>query len=1586
MQNGILVAKYTYDAAGNLRTKSVPAPRGDKFDVSLYEYDEYNRLIKTTETGTRGTGLIETTYAYYGDGLVREVTDTLDQSTEYLYDQRRQLTELKQTLDGVMSSSGSELSGVQTVSYYHYDAAGNLQSEASGLQNQMTTYTYDRDGRVIRKMLPDPDAGASLPALYVSYKYDTEGNQISESLPRPKNQIASAPTGHNFYDEAGRLIRSEGPAVTATVNGSQTLSATFTAYEYYADGAVKTVRDGFAVSPGTTEPEDTGLRDDDVVRTWTTTVYDKLGRIKNTTTGGLGIIEATTSVEYLKPSDNPSPPINDTLAVSWEKTTAPPIDGLPCVTWSYYDQYGRLIRTVLPDPDGSGTLPITSICYSYNADGTVAEQWQEAGTDTTHRNWTKFSYDAVGQLIHKRDAKGTVAGYRYDALGRVELELTAGGMQLVYGYDALGNVTSIERRDVSTGRRVEGLVDENFGYDHQGHLIYHTDQHGDRVDYQYDALNRNVKETEPDVSFVSDALPNYDGLPKLREHQFNNLGFEDEAFEDGVAIEFKDFDELGRAQQIQKKISGTGTSDTKYELDPAGNVTRVTDSAGNVTTYEYDGLGRVRREGINVANSSSSTSTDFRTYDYDAAGNLKQFTDRDGRITTFTYDALGRKLIKTSKDPNDSTIGKVEFTYDSDGNLASAGSWTYDVNRPANDRFVQVSNYQYSNYDSRGRAGTVVETVSAFGASKTVTFTYDFDNRLYGAERQVDSARSGYTVTATGDGATYYTNAYQFDAAGREVFAEQDAEGDGDDKLIVHEYFASGGPTPSDNVTPFAAYRELVTRSSKVDGAFQVSLMTSTFYEKDDTYLIRRIEHLKADGTALTIGGKQVLYQYNYDVSDRLRRSIDRTNSDSNPITHYSDSVVTGSGMVSDYSQITTARAGKTTGIGYDMEGHVTRLTDDGIIDDDSYVLTWDADNRISKLVIGTSNTIYFYYDAFGNLVAQRNGSATDLLLFDGGVNTLKFVKSDSSSEASLVARSFYSASGELAALDKLAVGYFNTYWTLADKDGTIRELVQTAGATLLVAFAVNFADDGRLELPYGMPLEAVRSEGRQYVAAFEGFYDGKTWSSYFLDGRSLSVVAPAGQFLYGARDSNGVSGLSSWDSFLLGAAESMQLNSYMDVFQGVMSAGGVIPGFGAIFDLANTAIYFGRGKTADGWISLASAVPGFGDLFALGRGVKTAATIGITLRQVARATALSLASNYAEQRAKMAFGRQQEFEWEQSAGAMVSAMTLGFSTVGIGRWMEASKSPVLRAAVMGSGTGVSGALGDATTQFGAIASGRQDSYNALQGGIAFAGGAISGLAGNMAGVFDKTCFSGEMPMIARNDQGWKRADEVQANDYLASRDEHDPEAPVVWNRVEEVFVAQGEIWELEWNGRTIRTTAEHPFYVRELGWTPARELKPGQLLATMDGRYLPLTALVSTGKIETVYNFRIAQGHTYFVGMSEWAAALWAHNACVYESRDPKTGKVLYVGIADRGKTTTFPQRSQAADARTGIAGKKVPGTDGMTPKQVAAIEQALIAHHGRTIDGSGTLDNKYRGVYLSAANLRYGRALLKRIGYDGI
>ena len=141
-----------------------------------------------------------------------------------------------------------------------------------------------------------------------------------------------------------------------------------------------------------------------------------------------------------------------------------------------------------------------------------------------------------------------------------------------------------------------------------------------------------------------------------------------------------------------------------------------------------------------------------------------------------------------------------------------------------------------------------------------------------------------------------------------------------------------------------------------------------------------------------------------------------------------------------------------------------------------------------------------------------------------------------------------------------------------------------------------------------------------------------------------------------------------------------------------------------------------------------------------------------------------------------------------------------------------------------------------------------------------------------------KACFAADAPM--RTPGGSVRADAVAAGMNLLSRDEFDPEGAVVAKAVEEVFVRQGLITDLRAGGRTIRSTFEHPFFVDGKGWTPLNRIAAGDAVWTEAGGWVGVDAVEETGEWETVYNFRIADFHTYFVGCDEWGFSVWAHNA----------------------------------------------------------------------------------------------------------
>ena len=139
-------------------------------------------------------------------------------------------------------------------------------------------------------------------------------------------------------------------------------------------------------------------------------------------------------------------------------------------------------------------------------------------------------------------------------------------------------------------------------------------------------------------------------------------------------------------------------------------------------------------------------------------------------------------------------------------------------------------------------------------------------------------------------------------------------------------------------------------------------------------------------------------------------------------------------------------------------------------------------------------------------------------------------------------------------------------------------------------------------------------------------------------------------------------------------------------------------------------------------------------------------------------------------------------------------------------------------------------------------------------------------------------CFRRGTPF--RTPDGSKPVEQLRKGDKVLSRAELDPLGHVEAKEVEEVFVRLGRVMLLRVSGREIGTTSEHPFWVKDRGWIAAGELKAGDLLASEEnGRWLTVDGVKDTGRYESVYNIRVADYHTYFVGELDWDFAVWAHN-----------------------------------------------------------------------------------------------------------
>ncbi len=158
-----------------------------------------------------------------------------------------------------------------------------------------------------------------------------------------------------------------------------------------------------------------------------------------------------------------------------------------------------------------------------------------------------------------------------------------------------------------------------------------------------------------------------------------------------------------------------------------------------------------------------------------------------------------------------------------------------------------------------------------------------------------------------------------------------------------------------------------------------------------------------------------------------------------------------------------------------------------------------------------------------------------------------------------------------------------------------------------------------------------------------------------------------------------------------------------------------------------------------------------------------------------------------------------------------------------------------------------------------------------------------------------KACFDAGSPIATRD--GDKPIEDVKDYetygdecDWTISRNEHDPDGPLVWRRVLRKFVRQSLVTDIYVQGRRFGTTFEHPFFPRHRNeWTAAGELKVGDELRLMSPGWLPIEKIVETGDVRTVYNLEVEDDHTYFVGCDEWGFIVWAHNTYL----DPNTGQL---------------------------------------------------------------------------------------------
>jgi RHS repeat-associated protein len=137
-------------------------------------------------------------------------------------------------------------------------------------------------------------------------------------------------------------------------------------------------------------------------------------------------------------------------------------------------------------------------------------------------------------------------------------------------------------------------------------------------------------------------------------------------------------------------------------------------------------------------------------------------------------------------------------------------------------------------------------------------------------------------------------------------------------------------------------------------------------------------------------------------------------------------------------------------------------------------------------------------------------------------------------------------------------------------------------------------------------------------------------------------------------------------------------------------------------------------------------------------------------------------------------------------------------------------------------------------------------------------------------------CFTAGTKVLT--DEGEKNIEDIEIGDKVLAKDENNPDGKLAFKEVTALFRNQrDDIIKLNVGDQIIETTDNHPFWVEGKGWVFADELQVGDKLQKADGSNLTIDKIdfIKLDKPVTVYNFTVADYHTYFVT----DIGIWVHN-----------------------------------------------------------------------------------------------------------
>lgn len=691
-----------YDKYGNVRKVWEPNENisSDRFVETEFSVDygfAYPTKVKTPApgdgiSGTNQGSTASTTYDFM-TGLPLTATNDFDQTTKTEYDALLRPT--KTYGDGTFT-----IPETQTV--YNDDQLWIKVRKQIDANNwdEATTFS-DSLGRTVKTQSKDSQGD-----VFVETQYDFLGRVTATS--NPYRQGDTKYWSKPRYDELSRAVESFAPAQSGQTGAS--LGVT----EY-----------GISTMAG-------------YVGTIVTTT-DAAGKKGRSFTNALGQLIRVDEPDYAggltavpQGSPNPSPTPN----VSPTPYDPPPscsVPGLGCLTETDYPSYATL--------------------YKYDERGNLKEVNQGAQTRT-------FTYDSFSRIRSATNPESGTVSYTYDVLGNLKTKRDARGIKTIYDYDKANRITNRCYRVIGTGA-LGATTCASAG-------------------------SETIEPNTPDVSYFYDGkgLPNQQA-PNYAKGKLTKIS--------SAASEtlYTNFDDHGRILTHQQIIDGRIYS-TSYKYNFAGALAEETYPSGKIVRNFYDTDGDLSQ----VVKNGKTYASDFS---YTVAGAIQRMRLGNGNWESAVYnERLQLTQIGLGNAPNNTTnLWKVNYEYgelNTDGTTVNAAKNNGNIAKQiitvptvgASQGFTVTQTYTY---DSINRLKQAKETIpNQTGWQQT--FDYDrFGNRSF------DTNEANTTIPANcptavcnpqADPANNKLVGYQYDNAGN---TKVDAENrtfiyDGENKQV----------------------------------------------------------------------------------------------------------------------------------------------------------------------------------------------------------------------------------------------------------------------------------------------------------------------------------------------------------------------------------------------------------------------------------------------------------------------------------------------------------------------------------------------------------------------------------------------------------------------------------------------------------------------------------------------------------------------------------------------------------------------------------------------------------------------------------